>query len=324
MLNPMLTYLRLDYCGLINDTVITSWCNALPTLVHLELLGPFLVHSAAWISFFEAHPKLEAFLITQSPRFDLECMRSLVQSCTGLRNLRLKEVGKLDDDFLLEIATLGDQLHSLDLSDPATPCSEKAFITLLSAVGKNLRLLNLSGHTDLTDALCIDGLVENVHRLTSLSLSNIPELTDDGLASFFAQWQNMALTSIDLSRNPALGSATLQALLTHSGELLSSLNINGWRFVSPEALDEIPKRAKELKQLDVSWCRAADDFWMKEMLAECKSLQEVRCYGCNQLSVNCPRKVRFLHTNGECVGFIADVLSQRGILIRGVEKHSVL
>ena len=125
MLNPNLTSLRLDFCGRMNDSVLETWSSCLPALRHIDLHGPYLAHSAAWVAFFEAHPKLETFRIFQSPRFDLACVQALVKNCDNLHDLRLKEVGQLSDAFLAEIERL-NHLTALDLADPANSCSEDA------------------------------------------------------------------------------------------------------------------------------------------------------------------------------------------------------
>ena len=99
-LNPNLTDLRLDFCGRMNNEVIASWNTSLPALTRVELLGPFLVHASSWISFFEHHRDLKGFLITQSPRFNLACIESLIKNCQGVEELRLKEIGQMEDAFL--------------------------------------------------------------------------------------------------------------------------------------------------------------------------------------------------------------------------------
>lgn len=173
MLNPNLTSLRLDFCGRLTDSVLETWSSCLPALKHIDLHGPYLAHSAAWIAFFEAHPKLETFRIFQSPRFDLASVEALAKNCIGLQALRLKEVGQLSDSFLEEIVKL-QHLTSLDLADPATSCSEDALSALLSKLGPNLRELDLSGHLDITDTLLSNTLTEHCGNLTSLALVNTP------------------------------------------------------------------------------------------------------------------------------------------------------
>ncbi|KAF5344081.1 hypothetical protein D9758_008903 [Tetrapyrgos nigripes] len=283
-LNPNLTTLRLDFCGTLNDAVLGSWSTSFPSLQSLELLGPFLVRVPAWISFFQSHPQLQSFLITQSPRFDLECIQTLVETSQGsLQRLRLKEVGQMSDAFLEHIAQLSGQLTYLDISDPTESCTEDAIVTLLSVVGSTLAHLDLSGHVELTDQVLHLGIKKNVANLDGLVLSNIPELTDAGVSEFFSTWGCTPLSVLDMSRNPSLATGALDAILNHSGPALRDLNINGWKDVEDSALEKVGKAAFELRKLDWSWCRDVNDFAMKELLDHCKGLQEVKVWGCNKV-----------------------------------------
>ncbi|KAI0321291.1 hypothetical protein OF83DRAFT_1168539 [Amylostereum chailletii] len=303
MLNPNLTHLRLELCGRMDDTVLETWTQSLPNLTHLDLHGPFLVHPEAWIDFFQAHPKLESFQITQSPRFDLECMHALVQSCQKLHTLRLKQIGQLNDDFVEEIKGL-KLLVALDLSEPATSCSEEALIGLVKELGPKLETLNLSGHTLITDEFLEKGLREHATHLTSLMLNNLTELTDQGVGALFEAWREAGvnLTSVELARNPELREEALTALLACTGPSLTTLTINGWRMTSEEALAAIGVRARELRKLDVGWNREVNDMVMQMIMNGCDRLEEVKCWGCNKLTVNCPRKL--------------------GVSILGVESHT--
>lgn len=294
MLNPNLTHLRLDLCGRMDDTVATAWAERLPNLKRVELLGPFLVRPAAWQSFFQAHPNLEGFLITQSPRFDVDCMRALVESCPNLKELRLKEVGKMSDEFLECIKPLGGQLTYLDISCPGTAdaLTEGAMIGLLEAIGDSLEYLDLSGNADVTDALLFQGIKPYALNLQSLVLRNTPDLTDAGVGEFFGNWTGAPLSLLDMSRNHELADVALKALMKHSGAELVTLSINGWKAVSEDALKVIPKKASALKKLDVGWCRCVDDWFVKSVLEQCDELEELKVWGCGRLTENCARKVR--------------------------------
>jgi DNA repair protein RAD7 len=259
------------------------------------------VHSSAWQDFFIAHPKLEGFLITQSPRFDVDCMESLVTHCPEVKELRLCEVGQMKDAFLYEIAKLRHGLWFLDLSDPTDSCSESAMIDLVSAIGENLTHLFLPKHDLLTDTFLTQGLRQHTRHLESLTLSHLPQLTDEGVAEFFDGWKNSSLLALDMSGNVDLGSAALEVILQHSGRCLEYLNINGWKDVGNDELVLIGQTGAELKKLDVGWCRAVDDFVLKGWLegetvqgvtrGGCKRLQEVKVWGCNKVSAACSRKV---------------------------------
>ena len=92
--------------------------------------------------------------------------------------------------------------------------------------------------------------------------------------------------------------------MKHSGKQLEELNINGWKDVDEDALKSIGRLGKELKKLDVGWCRAVDDFLLKMWFegevvrgvhkGGCGNLKEVKVFGCNKISHSCPRKVSSL------------------------------
>ncbi|KAM5535726.1 hypothetical protein V8D89_010540, partial [Ganoderma adspersum] len=274
-LNPNLVSLRLDYCGHIDDTVVNAWARSLPNLKRLELLGPFLVSAPAWQAFFREGPNLEGFLITQSPRFDVECMRVLVQSCTNLKELKLQEIGQLSDEFTECLKPLGGQLASLNLSDPdnGEAVSEKVLIELLEAVGASLEYLDLSGHLNITGALRFRGVKPHARGLSSLVLMNTPDLTDAGVAEFFDNWKGTPLSRLSLRRNHNLGDAALGA------------------DTSEEALKGIPAVATNLKRLDVGWCRAVDDWFVKSVVEQCGDMEELKVWGCQRITEHCARKV---------------------------------
>lgn len=298
-LNPNLTSLRLDFCGRLDDTAISHWSRSLPSLTRLELLGPFLVRTEAWQKFFKARKgkSMEGFLITQSPRFDLACLKALAENAGGkngcLRELRLKEVGQVSDDFL-EVIQGFEGLEYLDLGDPSKSVSDEAAIDLLACVGPTLKHLDFSGHIELTDKVLLDGVRLHTGNLEGLALRGLGEgLTDEGVASFFDTWStNPPLQMLDLSRNPTLSTLSLEALLNHSSSDLRELNINGWSGTSEEALQKLGKKAKALEKVDIGWCRSVDNWVVKSVVDGCEGLKEMKVWGCNRLTSDCPKKVR--------------------------------
>ncbi|TRM58743.1 hypothetical protein BD626DRAFT_550543 [Schizophyllum amplum] len=296
-LNPRLTTLRLDFCGQLDSAALDALSPSLKELRNIELLGPFLVRAESWQRFFNNHT-LEEFLITQSPRFDLACLRALLNSSgTTLRRLRLRRIGQLDDTFVEELCNLSKApLHHLDLSLPSKSCSEDALCALIRAVGSDLRYLDLSSHDELSDAFLSDGLATHAHKISALTLMHLPLLTDAGVAAFFKAWPCTPLTTIDLSRNTDLSSAALTALLKHSGSALEKLNINGWKGTAHEALMQIGAGAKELREVDVSWCREVDDFVVRAVLeggengGALEHLEKVAVWGCGRVQGVFPRR----------------------------------
>ncbi|KAI0271782.1 hypothetical protein BGY98DRAFT_1006285 [Russula aff. rugulosa BPL654] len=285
LLNPNLTSLRIDFCGHLDDVVLNGWSTSLPSLVRLELLGPFLVRAPAWVYFFQSHPQLEALLLHQSPRFDLECMSALASGCPNITELRLKEIGKLDDAFLPYISSLR-RLEQLDLSSPSTSCSEDGLIALLEKCGTRLTHLDLSNHDELGDDFLKCGLQEYAPNLISLRLDNLPALTDEGVAMFFRTWQPSVLTTLSIARAPNVGAQALPALLDCA------------------ALEKISS-ARELRMLDVGWNRAVDNFAIKAIMDGCPKLEEIKCWGCNRVTAECPRKMNVNLTGVESYVYAA-------------------
>ena len=293
-LNPNLTTLRLDYCGRINDAVIASWNASLPSLTSIELLGPFLVRVPAWQSFFKAHPNLNAFRITQNPRFDTECVKDLVKNSPGLTELRLREVGKMCDDFLKVLQSSGLALTHLDLAYPGNPehVGETAIVGLVKKLGPTLKHLDLSGMTSITDEFFTRCMKSYAPNLESLAIADLEAITDEGIGKFFMEWKgNSGLTSVDLSRNHNLSSLALDGVLQHSGPHLKSLNINGWKSTSNESLTAIGELATGLANINVGWCREVDDFVLAKIQDECKGLKDLSCWGCNKVTHVARRRV---------------------------------
>ncbi len=309
-----------DFCGHLDDVVFNGWSTSLPSLLRLELLGPFLVRAPAWVYFFQSHPRLEVLLLHQSPRFDLECMSTLAACCPNMTELRLKEIGKLDDTFLPYISSLR-RLEQLDLSSPSISCSEDGLIALLEKRGAQLTHLDLSNHNELGDDFLKYGLQEYAPNLISLRLDNLPALTDEGVAMFFRTWQPSVLTTLSIARAPNVGAQALPALLDCAGSTLSTLSINSWRETTAEALEKIAS-ARELRMLDVGWNRSVDNFSIKVIMDGCPKLEEIKCWGCNRVTAECPRKVSlpsFVGVWARRANWSLD--SQMNVNLMGVESY---
>jgi DNA repair protein RAD7 len=218
-------------------------------------------------------------------------MSALARYCPGITELRLKEIGKLDDTFLPHISSLR-HLEQLDLSSPTISCSEDGLLGVLDARGAQLTHLDLSGHKELGDDFLQNGICVHAPRLVSLRLDNLSTLTDEGVAEFFRAWTPAALSTLSLARAYDVGANALLALIECLRTTLSALNISAWRETTADALANIAS-ARELRALDVGWNRAVDDFVVKAILDGCPKLEEIKCWGCNRVTSDCPRKVRF-------------------------------
>lgn len=112
-----------------------------------------------------------------------------------------------------------------------------------------------------------------------------------------------------------MGDKSLEAILAHSGERLEVLNLNGWRELGEEVLTTMAVMAPRLRKVDVGWVREMTDFVVKAWVdgvpidmanrkpgedamdvdvvrtGGCRMLEEVKVWGCNRITLNCPRKV---------------------------------
>ena len=211
-----------------------------------------------------------------------------------LRELRLREVGKMSDDFLDVLASSSLALTYLDLAYPGNTelVGEMAVMSLVKKLGPTLKHLDLSGITTITDEFFLHCLKDYAPNLESLTMADLEELTDEKIGQFFSEWKkNPGLTSVDLSRNHTLSSLALNGVLQHSGPQLELLNINGWKATSNESLNMIAELATGLSKIDVGWCREVDDFALVKIQEECDNLKDLSCWGCNRVTPAARRRV---------------------------------
>ena len=93
---------------------------------------------------------------------------------------------------------------------------------------EKLQGMKATGHgryEELTDEM-LKVIKIHMPALASLVLSGLPELTNEGVAELFNEWDHRPLTSINFSRCHDLSSEALSSLLEHSSSYLTYLNIN--------------------------------------------------------------------------------------------------
>jgi DNA repair protein RAD7 len=298
-LNPNVERLTLHLCGQMESPALENWSRTFKNLTRIELNAPYLVREETWINFLKARgDQLSGFLITNAPRFTRQCLDVLIETAPNLKELRLSELTKIEDSWIEAIAQL-TSLTSLDLSSDRSnrnSFTSPAVIDLLASVGKNLTLLNLSGHEELDDLILKDGVSKHCVTLDTLSLSLLPLLTDEGVALFFKELlRTNRLVHIDMSRCHELSSDALKSLLRHSGPTLETLNINGWKDVGEDALVLISEQAPRLIEVDFGWCRNVNDLVIASFVKKDrgnKVLKNLNCFGCNRITTNCPKRVR--------------------------------
>ncbi|CAO3677299.1 unnamed protein product [Rhizopus stolonifer] len=288
---PRAEKIELTYCGQINDKVLSLYQERLHNLNNLHLSGAFLITKEAWMSFFEkTNTRLQSFGTRHSNRFNLECVKSLVTHCPNLQTLDLGQLSQMKTDWLPEIAKL-KHLKRLHLAWPSTEeaVKEEDLIDMLTNVGPQLTELSLRGFKDLTDEVLLEGVM-HCKQLKKLNLELCDQLTAKSVVHFFDHWETKeGLTHLDLSRCILLDDDVLKAIVQHSGETLTHLNIHSLELLTPNGLEILvgEKRVancNKLIHLDCGFVRAMDDFVLKKLVTKCKSLQKLLVCGCHLLT----------------------------------------
>jgi len=240
--------------------------------------------------------QLEEVTITDTFRVDADVISSLVDNCPGLKELRLKQIVRLDDESV-RLLTGFNNLKVLEISDPGEDVQDGSVIDVLNSIGSGLRSLNLSGCTLLTDQTLL-AVRECCPRLVSFSLTEAEGVTDEGVAQLFRNWDiNYGLQYINLSRLHNLTHYGIQALLEHSRGTVEVLNVNGCPL-KPESWGFWWKgRVERLQSLDVGFVRSVDDIVVEKLCEEvCPKLRELKVWGNNRITevVKVPAHIRIV------------------------------
>lgn len=295
---PDLETLRLVYCGRITSKVIDFYGDRLHRLRSVEFSGPFLVTKEAWIGFFRnIGSRLETFKITDTARFDKDCLEELVKCCPNFKHLRLKHLSKLTDDWLEIIARLR-KLKSLELEYPDAkqqqPTSQST-IDMLSKIGNNLKVFAMRGCSLLDDDTLLKGLLPYCPQLSSLSLTQCELITSEGVQKLFRGWkekEKSGLDCLDLSRCLQVDDQALKEIVRHSHKTLKYINLHSLDNITANGLEVLAGAGEgfegigctSLHQANFGFVRAMDNFVLKELIDNCPHLQEIRVHGCYQVN----------------------------------------
>lgn len=293
-LAPNIERLQLDYCGQLDAPAFRSLWR-LSHLRHLELYGPYLVRREDWLEFLrERGEQLTSFLIRETPRFDRTCIETLAQHCVNVTELRLAQVGKLDDEGAQCLAGMRC-LHHIDLSQPGVsqpgvpPASltDKGVIPVLERHGTHLRSLHLGKNEALSDAT-IDAIGAKIECLILDFLAHVHEST------WIRLWHRCTqLTSVSV-RGIGMTDASLEALVRHARSL-QVLNINSNDDLTPAAFYALAEARLPLKTLDVGFVRCVDDSILSMLADAMPTLKALYVFGC-------PRVTHFTRADITVVG----------------------
>lgn len=293
---PSLTQVNLRFAGQLKDRVLEYMMDRNPQIKHLQLDASNLVSDACWRQMFRKYgQQLESLKLSNLDfALDDESVTEMCKHCTGLRRLKLKQCWKTGDGSLQAIAGL-DSLEHLSLNFIRETQKEE-LENVVDKAGPNLRTLSLEGFHEADDHV-LDIIHEQCCSLYKLRFSDNAVCSDKGYAHLFEGWHNPPLEFVDLSStrdvdntNPdgpaepiGLASQGFVALMEHSGPKIKKLNIASCRHVSRRAFEEVfaaDKRYPHLRELDVSFHTAMDDFLVGCIFRCCPAIKKLVAFAC--------------------------------------------
>ncbi|KAJ3358791.1 hypothetical protein HDU91_005112 [Kappamyces sp. JEL0680] len=275
---PELRTLQLGYCGRMTDAVLEA-LSRLKFLSSISLHGPFLCSPGGFAGLFQSLSLLSSVELEFATKLTNDSLLYLARECPGLEALVLTDCPHVDDAGLGHLAAL-TKLSKLGLNNTGT-IQDEAVVELLRKVGGGLEDLSLNKQPHLTKPT-LDAVAQHCSALKFLSLQHCPSFDKQDMTCFFAQMQ--PLTKIDMTGNNIADNLVVAAIINgHAGQL-SHLSLNGLDEITVEVLGDLTTVAN-LTFCDFSWIRAIDDIFLQSFLSVSKSLERLKVFGCNQLSI---------------------------------------
>lgn len=230
-------------------------------LAHVNLTGLVAVNNQTCKVIARACPQLESFNVSWCTHMDARGIKTILNNCHRLRDLRAGEIRGFAAEDVAESIFLADNLERLVLSG-CSDINDTALQIMVTGINPPMDILEHRAivpprrfrHLDLSrcSLLTADGLqvlAHNVPHLEGLQLSGCTELTDSALEGI-------------LATAPRLTHLDLEELSQLTNTLLS------------EHLAKAPC-ARHLEYLSISYCENLGDAGMLPVIKECKSLRNM-------------------------------------------------
>jgi DNA repair protein RAD7 len=296
---PTVKYLRLRNAIQFKNMVMDHLLGTTVELETLSLHGSNLIDDERWNQFLiEKGSHLRALKVYYTDgHFGDEQVELLTKACPNLERLKICHNQKVTAEGVKHIAYLQNLKHlSLELYKQMNgQDGDLACCIVIDKIGPGLRTLSLETINYLTDAV-LNEIHNSCQSLSKLRLTDNKVFTDAGFANLFSNWLNPPLVYVDLHKcrhidaaepreNPnkiGLGSAGFEALMAHSGAALKHLNVHSCRHISRQAFEKVfaeDKKYLELKEIDVSFCQAINDFVVGCIFRSCPNLKTLKVFG---------------------------------------------
>ncbi|KAJ2442862.1 UV-damaged DNA-binding protein rad7, partial [Coemansia sp. RSA 2337] len=267
---------------------------------------------------------LEELRVSECTDFNDDCLGMLAAPLTETEEALQEPERLLRDSQSGGVAPWRPLSHlkSLDLGHPHLAMSSSTAMRVIRALGSQLWVLDLSGFKDIDDDFLLLGLAPHSQHLQELSLAECNSISAEALTRFFAQGagttMGRGLTRLSLNRCYLLTDAVMHAVVRHSCCSLRSLDLNSVDdnlsekgllafagHVLPAEEDEVVaasvvKGCPYLEEVDLSWVRCTSDSVMEKVLEACGRLEQVKVYGCPEVTIFAPARPGLSYVGRAC------------------------
>jgi DNA repair protein RAD7 len=269
-------------------------------LENFSLHGANLLTDKAWEGFFvKKGQHLRTLMVHFTDQFFGDDMIEVLgRQCPNLQRIALIHNQKITEKGVKALAKLPALNHvSLKLKNEIP---NRAYRLFLEEMGNRLKVLSLREVSGADDDV-LEAIHKSCRSLTKLRITESSQMTDDGFAELFTNWDNPSLEFIDFAKcrhldasepqngecGVGLGDRGFRALMEHSGKALTYLNIESCRYISTEAFEEVfsaNAEYPELRYLEIAFCEPVTDFVVGSIFRSCPKLHELVVIGCMRVT----------------------------------------
>ncbi|KAL7091872.1 hypothetical protein ACP275_12G130400 [Erythranthe tilingii] len=263
----------------LNATLACS-TNSLPALTTVSLKGAYRLSDAGLNMLVSAAPSLKSIDISQCPMLTSDGICSLANSLqVVLRELYIDNCHGIDAMSILPALLKLENLEVLSLAGIQTVCDD--FVSkLVSIHGCRMKELVLADCIELTDS-SIKVIGDTCSKLRAIDLSNLCKLTDISIGHLANGCR--AIQMLKFCRN-AFSDEAIAAYLDVRGALLNDLSLNNIIQVSNHTALSLARNCRNLRSLDLSWCRNLTNEALGLVVDSCSSLEVLKLFGCTQVT----------------------------------------
>ncbi|KAL0345032.1 UNVERIFIED_CONTAM: hypothetical protein Sradi_4334500 [Sesamum radiatum] len=280
-----LTVLQFDQCGgcMPDYTLYATLArspNSLPALTTISLKGAYRLTDAGLSMLVASAPSLKSVDISQCPLLTSEGICFLANSLRlVLRELCLDNCQGIDAMHILPALLKLENLEVLSAAGISTVCDY--FVSELASVhGCRMKELVLADCMELTD-LSMKAIGDTCSDLRAVDLTNLCKLTDASIGHLANGCQ--AIQMLKFCRN-VFSDEAIAAYLDVRGALLKDLSLNNTIQVSNHTALSLARNCRNLRSLDLSWCRSLNNEALGLIVDSCSSLEVLKLFGCTQVT----------------------------------------